>query len=446
MGELSIDTIPSDNNSIDKLYTLLTNDDEDARVCKDIPESSCRHMPVNFFSYLTANVLTKIADELSSARLVLPWLLGSLGAPAVFVSMLVPVREAGVLLPQMLVAAYIRRLARRKYMWMLGAALSAAMLLLIALVAPMVSGATAGWVILGAIVLYSLARGICSVAAKDVLGKTVSKTRRGALMGYATSIAGAATLLVGLGVETAGRDIESMQLLAGFILAATCLWLGAIVLFGNIREAAGATEGGGNAISVAVESLGLLKTDRDFRRFVLMRSSLLSTALVIPFVVLLLQQSSQTTLGLGLLIIASGLADIVASPVWGRLSDRSSRLVMAIGALSSGLCCLFIGFAATFYSEWLESAFFGALCFFLIAMSHSGVRLGRKVYLVDMATVDTRSSYVAVSNTVVGIAILVAGSIGFLADIWGTSAVIVVLGVIACLAAVQAYTLRDVSG
>ena len=446
MGELSIDTIPSDNNSIDKLYTLLTNDDEDARVCKDIPESSCRHMPVNFFSYLTANVLTKIADELSSARLVLPWLLGSLGAPAVFVSMLVPVREAGVLLPQMLVAAYIRRLARRKYMWMLGAALSAAMLLLIALVAPMVSGATAGWVILGAIVLYSLARGICSVAAKDVLGKTVSKTRRGALMGYATSIAGAATLLVGLGVETAGRDIESMQLLAGFILAATCLWLGAIVLFGNIREAAGATEGGGNAISVAVESLGLLKTDRDFRRFVLMRSSLLSTALVIPFVVLLLQQSSQTTLGLGLLIIASGLADIVASPVWGRLSDRSSRLVMAIGALSSGLCCLFIGFAATFYSEWLESAFFGALCFFLIAMSHSGVRLGRKVYLVDMATVDTRSSYVAVSNTVIGIAILVAGSIGFLADIWGTSAVIVVLGVIACLAAVQAYTLRDVSG
>jgi len=446
LGELSIDTIPSDNNSIDKLYTLLTNDDEDARVCKDIPESSCRHMPVNFFSYLTANVLTKIADELSSARLVLPWLLGSLGAPAVFVSMLVPVREAGVLLPQMLVAAYIRRLARRKYMWMLGAALSAAMLLLIALVAPMVSGATAGWVILGAIVLYSLARGICSVAAKDVLGKTVSKTRRGALMGYATSIAGAATLLVGLGVETAGRDIESMQLLAGFILAATCLWLGAIVLFGNIREAAGATEGGGNAISVAVESLGLLKTDRDFRRFVLMRSSLLSTALVIPFVVLLLQQSSQTTLGLGLLIIASGLADIVASPVWGRLSDRSSRLVMAIGALSSGLCCLFIGFAATFYSEWLESAFFGALCFFLIAMSHSGVRLGRKVYLVDMATVDTRSSYVAVSNTVIGIAILVAGSIGFLADIWGTSAVIVVLGVIACLAAVQAYTLRDVSG
>lgn len=446
MGELSIDTIPSDNNSIDKLYTLLTNDDEDARVCKDIPESSCRHMPVNFFSYLTANVLTKIADELSSARLVLPWLLGSLGAPAVFVSMLVPVREAGVLLPQMLVAAYIRRLARRKYMWMLGAALSAAMLLLIALAAPMVSGATAGWVILGAIVLYSLARGICSVAAKDVLGKTVSKTRRGALMGYATSIAGAATLLVGLGVETAGRDIESMQLLAGFILAATCLWLGAIFLFGNIREAAGATEGGGNAISVAVESFGLLKTDRDFRRFVLMRSSLLSTALVIPFVVLLLQQSSQTTLGLGLLIIASGLADIVASPVWGRLSDRSSRLVMAIGALSSGLCCLFIGFAATFYSEWLESAFFGALCFFLIAMSHSGVRLGRKVYLVDMATVDTRSSYVAVSNTVIGIAILVAGSIGFLADIWGTSAVIVVLGVIACLAAVQAYTLRDVSG
>ena len=37
-------------------------------------------------------------------------LLGALGAPAVFVGFLVPIREAGVLLPQLLIAAYIRRL------------------------------------------------------------------------------------------------------------------------------------------------------------------------------------------------------------------------------------------------------------------------------------------------------------------------------------------------
>jgi hypothetical protein len=95
------------------LYDQITGD-EDARVCKGIPDAACRHLPRNFFACLAANFLSKVADELSSARLVLPWLLGAVAAPAAFVGFLVPIREAGVLLPQLAVAAYIRRLSRRK--------------------------------------------------------------------------------------------------------------------------------------------------------------------------------------------------------------------------------------------------------------------------------------------------------------------------------------------
>ena len=52
-------------------YDLFTGD-EDARVCKDIPESACNDQPYNFFSYLFANLMTKFSDELVSARLTLP--------------------------------------------------------------------------------------------------------------------------------------------------------------------------------------------------------------------------------------------------------------------------------------------------------------------------------------------------------------------------------------
>ena len=45
-------------------------------------------------------------------------------------------------------------------------------------------GVMAGWAIVGLLVVFSLARGLCSVSAKDVLGKTVSKSRRGILMGW----------------------------------------------------------------------------------------------------------------------------------------------------------------------------------------------------------------------------------------------------------------------
>ncbi len=70
------------------------------RVCKDIPDAACRHLPRNFFAYLISNFFTKVADELAGARLVSPWLLGAVGAPAGFVGFLVPIREAGALLPQ----------------------------------------------------------------------------------------------------------------------------------------------------------------------------------------------------------------------------------------------------------------------------------------------------------------------------------------------------------
>lgn len=83
----------------EKLYDLITGD-EDARVCRGIPSDACDDQPHNFFAYLGANSLSKVADELSSARLVLPWLLGALGAPAAFTGFLVPIRESGVLLPQ----------------------------------------------------------------------------------------------------------------------------------------------------------------------------------------------------------------------------------------------------------------------------------------------------------------------------------------------------------
>ncbi len=110
----------SPSQALADLYDRITGD-EDARVCKDIPEAACDDQPRNFFAYLGANLLGKVADEIASAKLVIPWLFGALGVPAAFTGFLVPIREGGVLLPQLAVAAAVRRLAIRKGVWLLGA-------------------------------------------------------------------------------------------------------------------------------------------------------------------------------------------------------------------------------------------------------------------------------------------------------------------------------------
>lgn len=429
---------------LDSLYDLVTGD-EDARVCKDIPAESCNEQPRNFFAYLTANLMTKLADELASAKLILPWLLGSLGAPALLVGLLVPIREAGVLVPQLAVAAYIRRLALRKGVWIVGSLASATALAMMAIAASAMTGTAAGWVIVGLLILFSLARGLCSVSAKDVLGKTVSKARRGNLMGLAAGLSGALTLALGVYLELIKGGRTDNLLFVALLGGAAILFALAAGVFALIREQPGATEGGGNALAVAFESIGLLRSDPVFRYFVLVRVALLSVALAPPFYVLLAQQASSSGLGaLGLLIVASGLANTISAPLWGRFSDRSSRLVMVAGALLAGLVGILTWALVQTDAALLPDLGFAAL-FLLLGIAHAGVRLGRKVYLVDMATSETRASMVAVSNTVIGVAMLAGGLVGLLGDLYGTALVVLVLGLASMAAALLAYRLREVS-
>ena len=428
------------------LYDQVTGD-EDARVCKEIPDEACAEQPRNFFAYLSANFLNKISDELVSARLTLPWLFSILGVPAGFIGFLVPIREAGVLLPQLLVAAYVRAMRKRKNVWLMGALLSAAMLFLMGLFAWQTSGVFAGWLILTCLVLYSLARGLCSVSAKDVLGKTISKTRRGRLMGYSTALAGLATLAIGLLLQSDFIGQDNLPVLLMFIVVAGLLWLLAFLSFLVIVEPDGATEGGGNALQVALRSLKLLIDDKPFQQYVISRILLLSVALVIPFYVILVQQQLQGELSiLGWLIIANGLASSLSAPLIGKLADHGSRNVMAGAALLAGIVGIVTWYVSSYHADLQFGVSSAVIVFFLITLSHGAVRLGRKVYLVDMANTDNRAQYVAVSNTVIGIAMLFGGIIGVIADVFDVQTVILILSLIALAASVYIRRLPDVSG
>ncbi|MEN8762883.1 MAG: hypothetical protein ABF290_10645 [Thiogranum sp.] len=96
------------------------------------------------------------------------------------------------------------------------------------------------------------------------------------------------------------------------------------------------------------------------------------------------------------------------------MGDRSSRRVMVIAALAAGITGLVTRLLDSAGGQVMKSPWTYALLFTLIAVFHSGVRLRRKIDLVDMATQETRSTYVAVSNTVTGVAMPGGGVVGVL--------------------------------
>lgn len=434
----------AEKTTLTSLYDLVTGD-EDARLCRDIPEDACRELPGNFFKHLISSTATKIGDSLASAKLVIPWLLAAIGAPAFLTGLVVPIREAGSLIPQLFVAGFIRPYAYRKWFWVWGSVLEGAAVIAIAAVALTLSGTAGGWITIALLVVFSLSRGVVSVASKDVLGKTVSKNRRGTLMGYAGAVAGLATMFVGLYTKARGSQTGQEGFFFGLLLAAGILWFLAAFVFSTIKETPGATGGGGNAISKALSSLSLLKTDSEFRHFVITRTLLLSTALSFPFYAVMSRENLGAGLGgFGLLIIAGGLGDTLSAPIWGRLADKSSRLVMVWAALiTAGLGAVL--FAVTFI-EIADSVreYMFALFFLIMGIAHGGARLGRKTYLIDMATPETRPAYVAVSNTVIGILLLAGGGVGAVAQLFGTRYAILLLACVALIAATSALRLREV--
>jgi MFS family permease len=84
------------------------------------------------------------------------------------------------------------------------------------------------------------------------------------------------------------------------------------------------------------------------------------------------------------------------------------------------------------------------IAFFILGIAHSGVRQGRKTYVIDMATGDDRTNYVSVSNTIIGLILLVTGGISALLSLISVESVILALSIIGLLGAVKSYKLRNV--
>jgi len=427
---------------LDRLYNFLV-EEEDARVCKDIPPEACTEVPGNFFKIGATQTLTKLADELSSAKTVLPWLLSALGAPAFWIGFLVPIRESGSLLPQLFIAGAVRSRPLRRPIWILGGLLQALALGGMAATAFLLRGGVAGIAIVGLLVCFSLARGLVSVASKDVTGKTIPKTRRGRLTGFTTAVSGGLTLSLGALLAVSVPGDPSPEVTAGILLAAAGLWVLAAGIFRSVKEVPGATEGGKNAIQEALERLDLLRTDKTFRKFVMVRALLISTGLAAPFYVALAREQGAGAGGtLALFILASGLASALSSIFWGRFSDRSSRSVLiaaAVGASSLG----FLIFLLDTTGLMARVGWAAPVAYFFLAIAHSGIRIGRQTYILDMASGTRRTDYVAVSNSVIGVVLLLSGALGFLAPLVGAGGMLLILSLMGFAGAWGGRTLQE---
>ncbi|WP_417592117.1 MFS transporter [Parasphingorhabdus sp.] len=422
-----------------KAFQAITIDDE-GRVCADIPESACNQEPGNFFKHVGSLALTKSADGLIDPKLVLSWLMTSLGAPVALIGLLVPVREAGALLPQLLTAGYLRKLQRRKWAWAVGSLVQGLGAAAIGVVAITMTGAAAGWAIVIALAILALARSICSVCYKDVLGKTIDKSRRGTATGLAGSIASVSVIIYALALSS--NLVDRMLLVTGGLFLAGMAWLLSALLFASLKEEPGATEGGKSALKEAYKNFAYLRDDPQLVRFILTRGLLTATALAPPFMIAVGSQAGEGYDKLGFLVLASAMASLCSSFVWGRLSDRSSRKVLVFSAMVAAIILAVTSWLA--FAGTLSGGYILPVLLFGLMIAYQGVRLGRSTHLVDMADKDSRAAYTALSNTIIGLLLLAGGVFSLVANWFGGEVVLAIMAGMSGLAIWAAWGLDEV--
>ncbi|MEI4261466.1 MFS transporter [Roseovarius sp. D0-M9] len=396
----------------------------------------------NGLVHVVSLILTKTADALIDPKLVLSWLLTALGAPGAMIGALVPVREAGALLPQLALARRVEASPERKRFWAVGSAVQGLAALGIAASALLLSGAWAGGAIVACLAVLAVARSAASVSYKDALARTITKRRRGAITGLAASVASVTVFGVGL-LMAAGLFEVAVWPLAAIIAVAGGAFLLASVLFLRLHEPSGDTEGADDdgSLSALVDPI---LTDAQLRIFVASRAALAVTALAPPFIVMLTAASGRSALNeLGPLVMASTAASVLASYVWGRLSDHSSRqTLMLAGALGAVVFAVVGGLGIALGG--LGGAFGAAAAIFAAQIAYEGVRAGRKLHLTDMAEDAFRARYTALSNTLIGIALLAGGLFGLAAEQFGPAPVLLVFAVIAALGSALSMGLEEV--
>lgn len=393
-----------------------------------------------------ANTLQAIGDQVVNAKTVLPWLFASLGAPASLVGLLVPIRESGSMLPQAALTPFIKRLRRRRSAWVAGAIGQAASTALMAFAAATLEGTAAGALILAALALFALSRSLCSLAGKAVMGDTIPKGERGQINGVSTMLSGALAITLGLAIRLLGGDDVSPLVLAALLAAAAAAWVLAALVFAGVREPdPGPGERDGVRSDWLRASWELLRDDPPFRRFVLVRTLLLVSALSPPFVVAMAAGVGGVGLGgLGPFVIAQGLASLVGGRPFGRLADRSSRKLMGWGAVTaSAVLLLFLAALAVpgMREQWLLYP----VVYLLLVLVHTAVRVARKTYVVDMAEDDRRTAYIAVANTAMGTLLLAIGGLtGALAAL-GPEIALGFLALLGLAGAIAGWSLPEVS-
>ncbi len=376
----------------------------------------------NFRVLLGQGIFDNLGYELTSEKLVLPFIYTALGGPFLIGGLIVPIVGVTKLVSQIVAAPVIHAARRNKWFSACGLVATALALAIVCLTIRDVPLLWVAVIFVAVTIVLGASAGLNGLAFTDMLGRVLPEHRRSALLFTQSGVAGLVAVLVALWSQNfidqkTPLDAHLELMWIGIIM--TLLAAAVIVVVREPpkwEEPPAAAQAKGNIASLK-ESFAIAFALPWFRRFIVARTLFLSIELAMPFYAIHAATLHKDTFnGLSTFVIASCIGLVVGGLVWPRVAKKSIRLVLTSSAVFACLAGL-LGLALARWPQ-LQSPHPYSVVIAMVAFSAQGISSGRTVYLIGATDDSNRSYCIAVGNVLTGVlAIGMAAALGTAAHI-----------------------------
>jgi hypothetical protein len=397
-----------------------------------------RVLRTNFMLHVVSGAVAGLGDALTGVSLVFTAFMSQLTTSNTLIALLQPLRDGGWYIPQFFMASWVDQKRYKINTYRASSLLRMASWLAMVLSIFLIQDRT--WLLIAVFsctIVISFLAGLAGLPFLIVTAKVIPANRRGLLFGLRQFIGG------GLGIAAGGLvalilggqfGLPFPQNYAVVLAAGAAGYALSYIVFGMTKEEPDETPAHQPPIMANLKlAWSIARTDTQYQYYMVMRVALLVAAACVPFLTVYAKRALGVSDGfIGTLISVTLSSSLLSNILWARLSDRrGNRLVMIIVGAMGLLFCATAAITTSLPSSMLNSDLAHLALVGLFALSgafQSGINIASIPLMIEVAPQDQQSLYIGLSNTVLGLVILLTSVVGIIVDQFGFAGLFIFSG------------------